>query len=64
MVDLLPMPKRPPKPLSDEEQRAYDRGFARGECYGVVAGRTEATIVTLASVAALIGAFFVGSWLG
>lgn len=58
------LPIRPPPnaiaPMSEAERAAFDRG----ERYGVVAGRTEATIITLAAVVALTGAFFVGAWLG
>lgn len=63
MVASLPMPSRS-KPMSEDEQRAYDRGRDEGEAYGEVCGRTEATIATLAIVAALTGAFFLGAWLG
>lgn len=63
MVAMMPMP-RAAKPMAEDERRGYDRGFAEGEAYGEVAGRTEATIVTLAAVLALIGAFFLGAWLG
>lgn len=45
--------------MSEAERQA----FARGEHIGEVAGRVEATIITIAAVVLLIGVFFLGGWL-